>query len=91
MTVVLTANSVVVTVMSNLGFRMAMDRLGITVVETKVGDRYVLEALNAGQLSLGGEQSGHVICRTSPRLATGCWLVSSWSVPSSVAASPSIP
>jgi phosphoglucosamine mutase len=53
--------TVVVTVMTNLGFRLAMDQLGIHVVETPVGDRYVLEALTAGGYSLGGEQSGHVI------------------------------
>lgn len=64
---VLTADSVVVTVMTNLGFRLAMDKRGIHVVETKVGDRYVLEALESGRLSLGGEQSGHVIF---PDLAT---------------------
>ena len=60
-------DSVVVTVMTNLGFRLAMEDRGIQVVETKVGDRYVLEALEAGALSLGGEQSGHVIF---PELAT---------------------
>ena len=47
--------------MTNLGFRLAMDVAGINVVETGVGDRYVLEALGAGGHSLGGEQSGHVI------------------------------
>lgn len=57
----LTHDTVVVTVMSNLGFRQAMDRQGIRVVETKVGDRYVLEAMLDGGYSLGGEQSGHVI------------------------------
>lgn len=59
----LTDNAVVVTAMTNLGFRLAMDAAGIDVVDTKVGDRYVLEALNARGLSLGGEQSGHVIFR----------------------------
>ena len=59
----LAANSVVVTVMTNLGFKLAMAERGITVVETAVGDRYVLEALDEGHLSLGGEQSGHVIFR----------------------------
>ncbi|MGI9643821.1 MAG: phosphoglucosamine mutase [Ilumatobacteraceae bacterium] len=54
-------DTVVVTVMTNLGFRLAMREQGIGVVETAVGDRYVLEALTAGNLSLGGEQSGHVI------------------------------
>ncbi len=54
-------DTVVVTVMTNLGFKLAMEREGLNVVETKVGDRYVLEALEAGAYSLGGEQSGHVI------------------------------
>ncbi len=54
-------DTVVVTVMTNLGFRLAMERAGVHVVETAVGDRYVLEALAAGGYSLGGEQSGHVI------------------------------
>lgn len=54
-------DTVVVTVMTNLGFRLAMERAGIRVVETAVGDRYVLEALSSGGYSLGGEQSGHVI------------------------------
>ena len=56
-------DTVVVTVMTNLGFRLAMEEAGITVVETAVGDRYVLEALDDGGLSIGGEQSGHVIFR----------------------------
>lgn len=60
---VLTGDSVVVTVMTNLGFRQAMEKRGIHVVETAVGDRYVLEALEQRGLSLGGEQSGHVIFR----------------------------
>ncbi|MEM9200982.1 MAG: phosphoglucosamine mutase [Actinomycetota bacterium] len=59
----LAGDAVVVTVMTNLGFRRSMDTAGITVVDTKVGDRYVLEALDAKGLSLGGEQSGHVIFR----------------------------
>ena len=54
-------NTVVVTVMTNLGFKLAMEKAGIHVVVTGVGDRYVLEALAAGPYSLGGEQSGHVI------------------------------
>ncbi len=57
----LAGNTVVTTVMSNLGFRNAMQDAGITVVETAVGDRYVLEAMRAGQFRLGGEQSGHII------------------------------
>lgn len=55
--------TVVVTVMSNLGFRQAMRGAGIRVVETQVGDRHVLEALERGRWSIGGEQSGHVILR----------------------------
>jgi phosphoglucosamine mutase len=54
-------DTVVVTVMTNLGFRLAMQAAGIRVVETAVGDRYVLEALRQGGYALGGEQSGHVI------------------------------
>jgi phosphoglucosamine mutase len=56
-------DTVVVTVMANLGFRQAMRSAGITMVETDVGDRYVLEALEKGGWTLGGEQSGHVIFR----------------------------
>ncbi|MEY2450567.1 MAG: phosphoglucosamine mutase [Acidimicrobiaceae bacterium] len=59
--------TVVVTVMSNLGFRRAMTERGIVVEETAVGDRFVLDALEAGDHSIGGEQSGHVIF---PDLAT---------------------
>ena len=54
-------NTLVATVMSNLGLKLAMANNGIDIVETGVGDRYVLEAINAGGYSLGGEQSGHVI------------------------------
>jgi phosphoglucosamine mutase len=60
-------DTVVVTVMTNLGFRRAMAGRGITVEETAVGDRSVLDALDAGNHSIGGEQSGHVIF---PDLAT---------------------
>jgi phosphoglucosamine mutase len=55
------ADTVVATVMSNLGFVQAMRAEGVGVRQTKVGDRYVLEAMKAGGYSLGGEQSGHVI------------------------------
>jgi phosphoglucosamine mutase len=54
-------DSVVSTVMSNLGFRQAMQREGIAVVATAVGDRYVLEAMKSFGYTLGGEQSGHLI------------------------------
>ena len=47
--------------MANLGFKLAMQREGIHLVETAVGDRYVLEAMRDGDFNLGGEQSGHVI------------------------------
>ncbi len=54
-------NTVVATVMSNLGFHHAMRDAGISVIATAVGDRYVLEELTGRSLNLGGEQSGHVI------------------------------
>jgi phosphoglucosamine mutase len=57
----LSHDTVVVTVMSNLGFHRAMAEHGIDVVTTPVGDRNVLDALDAGGYSLGGEQSGHII------------------------------
>jgi phosphoglucosamine mutase len=59
----LSGNTVAVTVMTNLGFRLAMEARGIAVRETDVGDRHVLAALDADGLSLGGEQSGHIIFR----------------------------
>ena len=57
----LAQDTVVATVMSNLGFKLAMRDAGITMVETGVGDRYVLEAMRAHNFTLGGEQSGHVV------------------------------
>ena len=54
-------DTVVATVMSNEGFRLAMHQAGVKVIDTAVGDRYVLEAMRAGSLTLGGEQSGHVV------------------------------
>ncbi|WP_042401168.1 phosphoglucosamine mutase [Streptacidiphilus carbonis] len=57
----LTKNTVVATVMSNLGFKLAMEREGIDLVQTAVGDRYVLESMKQHGFNLGGEQSGHVI------------------------------
>ncbi len=76
---VLRHDTVVVTVMTNLGFRLAMHERGISVVETAVGDRYVLEALEEGGYDLGGEQSGHVIFRdlatTGDGLLTGVQLL----------------
>lgn len=57
----LAGETVVATVMANLGFKLAMEREGVTLVETGVGDRYVLEAMRAGGFVIGGEQSGHVV------------------------------
>ena len=57
----LPGNTVVSTVMCNLGFEVAMGERGVNVVKTKVGDRYVLEQMLAMEATLGGEQSGHVI------------------------------
>ena len=75
----LAGDTVVVTVMTNLGFRLAMAERGIKCVETQVGDRYVLEALEEGAWSLGGEQSGHVIFRdlatTGDGLLTGLQVI----------------
>ncbi|MWA13004.1 phosphoglucosamine mutase [Streptomyces sp. BA2] len=54
-------DTVVATVMSNLGFKLAMEREGLSLVQTAVGDRYVLESMKEHGFALGGEQSGHVI------------------------------
>ena len=67
----LTDETVVVTVMSNLGFHHAMKAAGIKVVATAVGDRYVLEALEEGGFAIGGEQSGHVIYRHTATTGDG--------------------
>jgi phosphoglucosamine mutase len=72
-------STLVATVMSNLGLKRAMADHGIRMLETAVGDRYVLEALNEHDLSLGGEQSGHVImtdfATTGDGILTGLHLV----------------
>jgi phosphoglucosamine mutase len=57
----LARDTLVATVMSNLGLRLAMKKAGIDMIETKVGDRYVLEQIREGGYTLGGEQSGHLI------------------------------
>ncbi|WP_433451942.1 phosphoglucosamine mutase [Streptomyces sp. CA-142005] len=57
----LRADTVVATVMSNLGFKLAMEKAGIRLIQTAVGDRYVLEEMKEHGYALGGEQSGHVI------------------------------
>ena len=56
-------NQLVVTVMSNLGLKLAMAEHGVDIIETKVGDRYVNEGLQQSGAVLGGEQSGHIIFR----------------------------
>ena len=75
----LKGDTLVATVMSNLGLHIAMQEQGITVRKTAVGDRYVLEDMNANGFSLGGEQSGHVImsahATTGDGLLTGLHLV----------------
>lgn len=57
----LIGNTVVATVMSNLGFKIAMKELGVEVIAAAVGDRYVLEEMRAGGFTIGGEQSGHIV------------------------------
>jgi len=73
-------DTIVVTVMSNLGLKLAMREVGLKVLETAVGDRYVLDAMRAGGYSLGGEQSGHVVmlehATTGDGLLTGLHLLS---------------
>jgi len=72
-------NAVAVTVMSNLGLKLAMQEAGIEVLETKVGDRYVLEELLQTGATLGGEQSGHIIflehCTTGDGLLSSLQLL----------------
>ncbi len=54
-------NTVVATVMSNLGLEVCLKKMGVRLIRTKVGDRYVVEAMREGGYNLGGEQSGHLI------------------------------
>ncbi len=56
-------NTIVATVMSNSGFIASLDKIGIKVVQTKVGDRYVYECMQNNDYALGGEQSGHIIIK----------------------------
>ncbi|WP_319457888.1 MULTISPECIES: phosphoglucosamine mutase [unclassified Mycobacterium] len=76
----LASNTLVATVMSNLGLHIAMRAAGIAVRTTSVGDRYVLEELRAGEYSLGGEQSGHLVMpsfgTTGDGIVTGLRLMS---------------
>ena len=76
----LARNTLVATVMSNLGLRIAMKDAGIDMIETKVGDRYVLEQIREGGFTLGGEQSGHIIfsrfATTGDGILTGLMIAS---------------
>jgi phosphoglucosamine mutase len=76
----LASNTLVATVMSNLGLHLAMRSAGIEVRTTGVGDRYVVEELRAGEYSLGGEQSGHIVMPalgpTGDGIVTGLRLMS---------------
>lgn len=76
----LASNTLVATVMSNLGLHLAMRAAGIEVRTTAVGDRYVLEELRNGEFSLGGEQSGHIVLpafgTTGDGIVTGLRLMS---------------
>ncbi|HNV68128.1 MAG TPA: phosphoglucosamine mutase [Candidatus Ozemobacteraceae bacterium] len=75
----LTNNFLVTTVMSNLGLDLAMKKLDIKLLKTKVGDRFVLEEMQRSQAIVGGEQSGHVILyeysTTGDGLLTACFLL----------------
>ena len=79
----LSRNTLVATVMSNLGLKIAMKQAGIEIIETKVGDRYVLEVIREGGYTLGGEQSGHVIfarhATTGDGILTGLQLLAQMS------------
>ena len=76
----LASDTLVATVMSNLGLHLAMRAAGVEVRTTGVGDRYVLEELRAGEYSLGGEQSGHIVMpafgTTGDGIVTGLRLMS---------------
>jgi len=74
----LRGQAVVATVMSNIGLELALQKLGISLIRTQVGDKYVMEAMQRSHLSLGGEQSGHLIF--SDHLFTGDGLITALSV-----------
>ena len=74
----LRGNAVVATVMSNLGLELALKALGIELIRTQVGDKYVMEEMQKRNLSLGGEQSGHLIF--SDYLVTGDGLITALNV-----------
>jgi phosphoglucosamine mutase len=68
----LRGGGVVATVMSNLGLQRLLEDIGLALVRTKVGDRYVLEAMRAGGYNVGGEQSGHMILLDHATTGDGC-------------------
>jgi phosphoglucosamine mutase len=80
----LRGNAVVATVMSNIGLELALHTLGIELVRTNVGDKYVMEEMQKRNLSLGGEQSGHIIF--SDYLFTGDGLITALNVLRTMAA-----
>src|SRR5690606_3131597 len=75
----LNSNTIVSTIMSNLGFYKALEEYGMSSVQTAVGDKYVVEEMVAGNYNFGGEQSGHIIFldynTTGDGLLTGLQLV----------------
>jgi phosphoglucosamine mutase len=80
----LRGNAVVATVMSNIGLELGLQKLGIELVRTAVGDKYVMEEMQKRNLSIGGEQSGHIIF--SDYLFTGDGLVTALNVMRTMAA-----
>lgn len=64
-------DAVVATIMSNMGLDISMKRLGVDIIRTQVGDRYVVEAMRRGDYNLGGEQSGHLIFKDSSTTGDG--------------------
>ena len=80
----LPGDKLVATVMSNLGFKIAMQNLGVQALETQVGDRYVLEQMRVSGAGVAGEQSGHVILAATPRATAssrGCGSSRWWRPP----------
>jgi len=67
----LSKNTVVSTIMSNMGLELALEKMGIQTIRTQVGDRYVMEEMRRGNYNLGGEQSGHLIFRDSATTGDG--------------------
>ena len=90
----LAGNTLVATVMSNLGLHLAMRAAGVEVRTTSVGDRYVLEELRSGAFSLGGEQSGHIVLptlsTTGDGILTGLRLMSRMAQTGDIAGQPGL-